>query len=134
MIHDRVRGWLRADSCRAESPSQAVIDSQSVQSATMVSEAVGYDGGKQIKGRKRHLTVNTLGLVLRVLVSAANASEKSQAKAMLKRVEQMGEQVKRLYLVWADGGYGREPFLRWVMDTLGWILGGAPRVMMDLLG
>ncbi len=88
----------------------------------MVSEAVGYDGGKQVKGRKRHLTVDTLGLVLRVLVTAANASEKSQAKAMLKRVKQMGEQVKRLYLVWADGGYGGEPFLRWVMDTLGWIL------------
>ncbi len=121
-IHDRVRGWVRADSGRPESPSQAVIDSQSVKSATMVNEAVGYDGGKQVKGRKRHLTVDTLGLVLRVLVTAANASEKTEAKRLLKQVKQMSKPVKRLYLVWADGGYSGEPFLHWVMDSLGWIL------------
>ena len=121
-IHDRLRGWVRANNGRPESPTEAVIDSQSVQSATMVHDCVGYDGGKQVKGRKRHLTVDTLGLVLRVLVTAANASEKTQAKTMLKRVKQMGDKVKRLYLVWADGGYSGAPFLRWVMDTLGWIL------------
>jgi len=51
---------------------QAVIDSQSVKSAAMVEDGVGYDAGKQIKGRKRFLSVDTLGLVLRVLVTAAS--------------------------------------------------------------
>jgi len=56
----------------------------------MVAEAVGYDAAKQIKGRKRHLTVDTLGLVLRVFVSAANVGERKGAKRVLKRVKRMG--------------------------------------------
>ena len=60
--------------------------------------------------------------MLRVLVTAANASEKTEAKRLLKQVKQMSKPVKRLYLVWADGGYSGEPFLHWVMDSLGWIL------------
>jgi transposase len=121
-IHDRVRGWVRVDAGRPESPSEAIIDSQSVESDTIVGEAIGYDGGKQVKGCKRHLTVDTLGLVLRVLVTAANLSEREGAKRVLKQVNQMGEQVKRLYLLWADGGYDGRPFLKWVMDSFGWIL------------
>lgn len=60
------------DHDREPSPSEAIIDSQSVKSAAMVSQAVGYDAGKRVKGRKRFLTVDTLGLVLRVLITAAN--------------------------------------------------------------
>lgn len=55
---------------RHPSPSEAIVDSQSVKSAAMISEAVGYDAGKQVKGRKRFVTVDTLGLVLRVWVAA----------------------------------------------------------------
>jgi hypothetical protein len=51
------------DAERAASPLEAIIDSQSVKSAAMVSESVGYDPGKKIKGRKRFMTVDTLGLV-----------------------------------------------------------------------
>jgi putative transposase len=65
---------------RQPSPSSAIIDSQSVKSATMVSQAVGFDGGKFIKVRKRFLTVDTLGLVLRVLVTAANVGDRSGGK------------------------------------------------------
>jgi len=54
-----VREWTRIDIERHPSPSEAVIDSQSVKSAAMVHEAVGYDAGKQIKGRKRFMTVDT---------------------------------------------------------------------------
>ena len=57
-------------------PCVAIIDSQSVKSAAMVSKEVGFDGGKLVKGRKRFLTVDTLGLVLRVLVTAANVGER----------------------------------------------------------
>ena len=75
-IHDHLRDWVRVDNEREPSPSEAVIDSQSVKSAAMVSKAVGFDGGKLLKGRKRFLTVDTLGLVLRVLVTAANVGER----------------------------------------------------------
>ncbi len=53
-------------------PTEAAVDSQSVKTATMISQEVGYDAGKQIHGRKRHLTVDLLGLVLRVLVTSAS--------------------------------------------------------------
>lgn len=60
-IHDSLREWVRVDLGRQPSPTFAIIDSQSVKSAAMVSQAVGFDGGKLIKGRKRFLTVDTLG-------------------------------------------------------------------------
>ena len=63
-----MRQWTRVVNARHPSPSEAVLDSQSVKSAAGVYEAVGFDAGKQIKGRKRFMTVDTLGLILRVLV------------------------------------------------------------------
>lgn len=83
----------------------------------MVSLAVGYDAAKQIKGRKRHLSVDTLGLVLRVLVTAANMPEREGGKQVLALAGQMGDAVSRLHTIWVDGGYDGDPFLRWVMDT-----------------
>jgi hypothetical protein len=67
-----------------------------VKTAAMVHEAVGYDAGKKIKGRKRFMTVDTLGLVLRVLVTAASVGERSGGKKVLKRVKQSSNQVSRL--------------------------------------
>jgi putative transposase len=121
-IHDRLRAWTRVSNERELSPSEAIVDSQSVETATMVSQAVGYDGAKQIKGRKRHLTVDTLGLVLRVLVTAANVPEREGGKQVLAQVKQMGDAVSRLHTIWVDGGYDGGPFLRWVMDTCRWIV------------
>ena len=72
------------------------------------------------KGRKRHLTVDSLGLVLRVLVTGANLPERQQ---VLRQVKAMTpERTKQLFLVWADGGYSGDPFLIWVMDVLRWVL------------
>lgn len=59
MIHDRLRAWTRVVNEREPSPSAAIVDSQSVETATMVNQAVGYDAAQQVKGRKRHLTVDT---------------------------------------------------------------------------
>ena len=75
-MHDRLREWTRIEQNRHPSPTHAIIDSQSVKSAAMVSQSVGYDAGKKIKGRKRFMTVDTLGLVLRVLVTAADVGER----------------------------------------------------------
>ena len=93
------------------SPSEAVVDSQSVKTAASVSEAVGYDAAKLIKGRKRHLMVDTFGLVLRVLVTAPNVGERKGGKRVLKRVKRMGRAVSRLHRIWVDGGYDGNPFL-----------------------
>jgi transposase len=87
VIHDHLREWVGL-SKTAPQPSEAVIDSQSVKSAAMVHEAVGYDAGKQIKGRKRFLGVDTLGLVLRVLVTAASVPEREGGKQLLNASKQ----------------------------------------------
>jgi len=63
-IHERLRLWVRVSQNREPSPSEAIMDSQSVETATMVSKDVGYDSGKKIKGRKRHILVDTLGLLI----------------------------------------------------------------------
>ena len=121
-IHDHLHQWVRLDNEREISPSEAIVDSQSVKTAALVSEAVGYDAAKQIKGRKRHLTVDTLGLVLRVFVSAANVGEREGAKRVLKRVKRMDKAVSRVHTIWVDGGYNGEPFMQWVMDMCRWIV------------
>ncbi len=115
-IHDSLRQWTRIEQARHPSPSEAIIDSQSIKSGAMVSKLVGFDGGKKIKGRKRFITVDTLGLVLRVLVTAANVGEREGGKQVLKRVKQSQQQVSRLTTLWVDGGFDGEPFTHWVMD------------------
>ena len=88
----------------------------------MVSEAVGFDGGKLTKGCKRFLTVYTLELVLRVWVTAANVEKREGGKRVLKRVKQMGKAVFRLHTILVDGGFDGEPFMRWVIDFCRWIV------------
>lgn len=88
----------------------------------MVSQLIGFDAGKKIKGRKRFMTVDTLGLVLRVLVTAANVGEREGGKQVLKRVKHSHEQVSRLTMLWVDGGFDGEPFMQWVMDFCRWIV------------
>lgn len=68
--------WLRVDALREPSPSEAAVDSQSVETATMISIDVGYDAAKKIHRRKRHLSADLLGLVLRVLVTSASLPER----------------------------------------------------------
>lgn len=125
------RGWKFTTACesglaqsqeRHHSPSEAIIDSQSVKSAAMVSRTVGFDAGKKIKGRKRFMTVDTLGLVLRVLVTAASVGEREGGKIVLKKVKQKSKKISRLTTIWVDGGFDGKPFMRWVMDFCRWIV------------
>jgi putative transposase len=78
-IHDLLRQWSRIEHERHPNPSEALVDSQSVKSAAGVAQAVGFDGAKLLKGRKRFLTVDTLGLVMRVFVTAASVGERKAA-------------------------------------------------------
>jgi putative transposase len=115
-VHDKLYQWVRVAAGREPSPSEAAVDSQSVESATMISIHVGYDAGKKIHGGKRHLSVDMLGLVLRVLVTSASLPEREGAKKVLQPVHDTGHQVKRLNTICMDGGYRGEEFMHWVMD------------------
>jgi transposase len=121
-IHECLHHCLRIEQQRHPSPSEAVIDSQSVKSAAGVHAAVGFDAGKRIRGRKRFITVDTLGLVLGVFVTAANTGEREGGKTVLNRVKKRGKAVRRLHTIWVDGGFDGEPFMQWVITFCQWIV------------
>lgn len=120
-INHKLHQWVRVSENREASPSAAILDSQSVKTATPAAIAVGYDSAKQIKGRKRHLLVDTLGLVLMVVVSAANVPERAGAKLVLARLQPVRHWVERLVVIWVDGGYKGQDFMQWVMDHYRWV-------------
>jgi transposase len=100
---DRLRGQLRTAWGRSELPSAGSIDSQSVKAADTVGASTrGYDAGKRINGRKRHLVVDSLGLLLTVIVTAASAQDRDAAFRLLALLRQ---RFSTITLVWADGGY-----------------------------
>ncbi|MFF3412303.1 transposase [Streptomyces sp. NPDC002742] len=88
---------------RDAEPSAGVIDSQSVKADAVVgSDSRGFDGGKLVNGRKRHVVVDTLGLPLGVMVTAADTGDRAAAQVLLRQV---ADAHHRLALVWADGDY-----------------------------
>ncbi len=121
-IHDRLVAWIRVSEDRDPSPSVASVDSQTVPTAVMVSDTVGYDAGKKLKGRKRFTLVDTLGLLLMVQVVAANVPEREGAKQLLSTMNHERHRVPRLVRIWFDGGFSGPDFLHWVMDTCRWIV------------
>jgi transposase len=109
-LNDALRTRVRRTQSKRARPTAAVLDSQSVKSDGH-GGAVGYDAGKRIKGRKRHLLVDTLGLVLGVAVTPANTTERDGAQVVLGRV--LGW-FTWLRILWVDGGYTGETFAQWV--------------------
>jgi putative transposase len=102
-MHNDLRERVRAAAGRNLRPSAAVIDSQSVKGSEMIARTRrGYDAGKKINGTKRHLAVDTLGLLLTVLVTAASVQDRDAAKPLLWNLRKAFPAVK---LAWADGGY-----------------------------
>lgn len=106
-VHDALRDRVRAADGRDPQPSAAVLDAQSVKTSEG-GEAIGYDAGKRIRGRKRHLLVDTAGLLLAVAVTTAALQDRPGGRRLLTAARPRFPQLGK---VWADGGYAN------VVDT-----------------
>jgi len=145
-IHTSLRGKIRAVAGRAEDPSAAILDAQSVKTSSNVPESgQGIDAGKKIKGRKRHIATDTLGLLLAVLITAASVSDTAGGREL---IDQVADRHATVQVAWVDHGYrasvsargadrgiqvqvvqkepgakGFHPTLRWPVErTFGWLV------------
>jgi transposase len=114
-VHDVLRDQVRVQEGRGALPTAVVIDSQSVKAAeTVGADRRGYDAGKKINGIKRHIAVDTLGLLLVVVVTAASVQDREAAFRLLCLVRQ---RFSSIALAWADGGYAGR-LITWAAKTL----------------
>jgi putative transposase len=116
-MHHTLREQLRGKAGRQATPSGAIVDSQSVKVTSMAAvETRGYDGAKKINGRKRHVLVDTLGLMLRVKVHPADVQDRAGVPLLL---EGAAEQFPRIDKIWVDQGYTGEG-KDWIEEHLHW--------------
>lgn len=117
-IHDYLRAEVRQKANRNVEPSAGIVDSQSVATGDHGIEK-GFDGGKLVKGRKRHIIVDVMGLLLGVMVHSARIQERRGLKFLLFKIR---HRFPRLSLIWADGGYDGQPLQVWMQRWFKWVI------------
>lgn len=118
-VNAALRGCLREKNGRQANPTGAIIDSQSVKGTQESSIDSGFDGGKLVKGRKRHIVVDTMGCLLVVCVHAANIFDGKAAYQVFTRLFWLLQSVKH---IWADCGYSGRELFEWVLAEFNCIL------------
>lgn len=111
-IHDTLRAKVRRKKGRHKQPTAGSLDSQSVKTGTTPQGVRGFDGGKLITGRKRHILVDTCGFLLAVLVTSAAVQDRDGARLLLQNLAGF---CKKLRLIWVDGSY-RGSLIDWVAE------------------
>ena len=109
-IHDTLRAEVRRKEGRHKHPTAGSLDSQSVKTGINPDGVRGFDGGKAITGRKRHILVDTCGWLLDVLVTSAEVQDRDGARSLLQTLTGF---CKKLRLIWVDAAY-RGPLIEWV--------------------
>jgi transposase len=115
-VHDRLRSLVREVEGRGAEASAGIVDAQTVKASDTVGSATrGFDAAKKTNGRKRHLVVDTIGLMLALVVTAASVQDRDGGRIV---AEDAVEGHRRLTNIWADGGYAGK-LVAWVYDNLG---------------
>jgi putative transposase len=115
-MHNALREQVRRAEGRDRDPSAALVDSQSVRGADTVGAASrGYDAGKKVNGRKRHIVTDTTGLLLVVLVTTAGMQDRDAGYTLMWIIRTVFPTIR---LVWADGGYAGQ-LVDWATTALG---------------
>jgi putative transposase len=118
-IHDSLVIEVRKSVGKEASPSALIIDSSSASTTEVGGIQRGYDAGKKVNGRKRHIVVDTLGLIISVVVHAASIQDQDGAKLVLQQIKGLCE---RLKVIFGDSAYKRSGLPDWVLAELGCIL------------
>ena len=117
-IHDVLRAQVRVQAGRNVEPSAAIADTQSVRTGHH-GVSKGFDGGKLIKGRKRHIIVDVMGLLLAVMVHSASIQERRGFKMLSFKIRHLFPKLK---VIWVDGGYDGQPLQLWVKRWFNWVV------------